>query len=263
VELAEDRDDKFKLIERCNLEGFLWNQLTRCYGYKSEEASIRDFVIELFKSCYAMGTDGPVRLTSDALVFLKRWKDSRQLETCFETLSGECAGVLGIEQDLAKRDFRDLIELDYFRLIDQKIICDLVREVASRTTSSGDVNLWIRQRRQGHWYREYRDLYEAIDFAAQFLHALSEAQLAIDSLADGVQRYSHSWYLLDQLYRKFIFHMRESGQASLMASLTDSIERGARPVTKGLFRMPGEAFLGEGQQGVRDHLRCHALRDRE
>jgi len=223
-ELAEDRDDKFKLIERCNLEGFLWNQLTRCYGYKSEEASIRDFVIELFKSCYAMGTDGPVRLTSDALVFLKRWKDSRQLETCFETLSGECAGVLGIEQDLAKRDFRDLIELDYFRLIDQKIICDLVREVASRTTSSGDVNLWIRQRRQGHWYREYRDLYEAIDFAAQFLHALSEAQLAIDSLADGVQRYSHSWYLLDQLYRKFIFHMRESGQASLMASLTDSIE---------------------------------------
>ena len=58
--------------------------------------------------------DGEVRLNGDALVFLKRWKDSRQFEACFETLSGECAEILGIEQDLAKRDFRELIELDYF-----------------------------------------------------------------------------------------------------------------------------------------------------
>lgn len=53
-ELAEGRDDKIKLIGRCTLDGFLWEQLTRCYGYPSDEPSIRDFAIELFKSCYAM-----------------------------------------------------------------------------------------------------------------------------------------------------------------------------------------------------------------
>jgi hypothetical protein len=106
--------------------------MTRCYGYKSVEPGIHDFVIELFKSCYAMGTDGQVKLTGDALVFLKRWKDSRQFEGGFETLSGRCADVLGIEQDLAKRDFRELIELDYFRLIDLKIISDLVRAAPAR-----------------------------------------------------------------------------------------------------------------------------------
>jgi uncharacterized protein (TIGR02687 family) len=171
-----------------------------------------------------MGTDGQVKLTGDAMVFLKRWKDSRQFEGGFETLSGECAEVLGIEQDLAKRDFRELIELDYFRLIDQKIISDLVRAVAARTASSGDVAIWVRQRRQGHWYREYRHLYEAVDYAAQFTHALGEAKLAMDSLAEGVQRYSRFWFLLDQLYRKFTYHVRMSGQASLMGSLTDQIE---------------------------------------
>ena len=67
------------------------------------------------------------------LVFLRRWKDSRRFEGGFEALSEECAEVLGIEQDLTKRDFRELIELDYFRLIDQKIISDLARAVASRT----------------------------------------------------------------------------------------------------------------------------------
>lgn len=223
-ELADGKEDTIRLLCRCNLDGFLWEQMTRCYAYKSSEPGIRDFVIELFKSCYAMGTDGQVNVNGDALVFLKRWKDSRQFEGCFETLSEECAVVLGIEQDLANRDLRELIELDYFRLIDQKIISDLVRLVAARTVSIGEVAIWVRQRRQGHWYREYRHLYEAIDYAAQFIHALGEAKLEMDSLAEGVQRYSRFWYQLDQLYRKFTYHVRMSGQASLMGSLTDQVE---------------------------------------
>ncbi|MFA5699925.1 MAG: BREX-1 system phosphatase PglZ type A [Desulfuromonas sp.] len=228
-ELADGRDEKVRLVGRCGLDGFLWEQMTRCYGYKSDEPSIRDFTVELFKSCYAMtvgkgGSDGQVKLSGDALVFLKRWKDSRQFEAGFETLSGECAEVLGIEQDLAKRDFRELIELDYFRLIDQKIISDLVRAVVSRTVSSGDVSLWVRQRRQGHWYRDYRHLYEAVDYAAQFTQALGEAKLDMGTMAEGVERYSRFWYQLDQLYRKFIYHVRMSGQASLMSDLSDQIE---------------------------------------
>jgi len=223
-QLAEERDDGIRLIERCGLDSFLWEQLTRFYGYEANEPSLRDFVIELFKSCYAMGTDGEVKLTGDALVFLKRWKDSRQFEQGFETLSAECAEVLGIEQDLGKRDFRDLIELDYFRLIDQKIISDLVRAVVGRTVTSGDVALWVRQRRQGHWYGDFRHLYEAIEFAARFVQTLGEARLTMESLADGVQRYSHSWFHLDQLYRKFTYHVRMSGQASLMGELSDQVE---------------------------------------
>jgi len=223
-QLAEERDDGIRLIERCGLDSFLWEQLTRFYGYEASEPSLRDFVIELFKSCYAMGTDGEVKLTGDALVFLKRWKDSRQFEQGFETLSAECAEVLGIEQDLGKRDFRDLVELDYFRLIDQKIISDLVRAVVGRTVTSGDVALWVRQRRQGHWYEDFRNLYEAIEFAARFVQMLGEARLTMDSLSDGVQRYSRSWFQLDQLYRKFTYHVRMSGQASLMGELSEQVE---------------------------------------
>ncbi|MEA3252804.1 MAG: BREX-1 system phosphatase PglZ type A [Pseudomonadota bacterium] len=223
-QLAEERDDGIRLIERCGLDSFLWEQLTRFYGYEASEPSLRDFVIELFKSCYAMGTDGDVKLTGDALVFLKRWKDSRQFEQGFETLSAECAEVLGIEQDLGKRDFRDLVELDYFRLIDQKIISDLVRAVVGRTVTSGDVALWVRQRRQGHWYGEFRHLYEAIEFAARFVQMLGEARLTMDSLSEGVQRYSRTWFQLDQLYRKFTYHVRMSGQASLMGDLSEQVE---------------------------------------
>jgi len=224
AELSEGRDDKFKLVARCNLDKSLWEQMKRTYSYQSDTPGIRDFVIELFKSCYAMGTDGKVCLSSDSLVFLRRWKDSRQYEAPFESLSGECGEILGIEQDLNKRDFRTLIDLDYFRLIDQKIISELVRNVVDRTVSTGDVALWVRQRRQGHWYQAYRHLYEAVDYAAQFVHMLDEATLEMESMADGIDRYSRTWFRLDQLYRKFTWHVRCSGQASLMELLTEQIE---------------------------------------
>ncbi|MBD3820863.1 MAG: BREX-1 system phosphatase PglZ type A [Thiotrichales bacterium] len=244
-ELADGRDEKIRLMTRCNLTEFLWEQLARVYGYKpdaqADERSIKDFAIELFKSCYAMDTDGDVKLHADALVFLKRWKDSRQFEDGFETLSAECAEVLGIESDLEKRDFRDVLSLDYFRLIDQKVISDLVREVVAQTVSAADVSVWIRQRRQGHWYREFAHLYEAIDYAASFNQTLNELQLTMNSIAEGVQRYSQAWFKVDQFYRKFIYHMQMSGQASLLKQLAEYIEN--RYTNSYLLKL-GDRFAG-------------------
>jgi len=223
-ELAGNKDEKIKLISRCGLDPYLWEQMKRCYGYVSETPGMKDFAIELFKSCYAMGTDGPVKLSSDALVFLKRWKDSRRYETAFEALSNEYALVLKVEQDLAGRDFRNLVELDYFEVIDRKVIRDLVGSVEERTISSGDCTLLVRQRRQSHWYSMFEHEYAAVDCAAQFFHALDSAQLSMDSLAEGVERYAVSWYRIDQLYRQFIYHVRRSGQTSLLGSLAGQVE---------------------------------------
>lgn len=224
AELAEKRDEKIKLIKRCNLEDYLHEQMKRSYGYESEAPGIRDFAIELFKSCYAMGTDGPVRLNSDSLVFLKRWKDSRQYEASFEALSSEYAELLNIEQDLGQRDYRTLVELDYFRLIDQKILSDLVKSVAERTISAGDCAVIVRQRRMSHWYNEFRSHYEATDVAARFISSVTEANLSIESLPDGIQRYCQFWFKIDQLYRKYVYHACKSGQTSLLERLTVQIE---------------------------------------
>ena len=224
AELAEKKEDKIKLIIRCNLNDFLWEQLRRCYGYNSSVPGIEDFAIELFKSCYAKGTHGQVTLNDDALVFLKRWKDSRRFSTSFETLSGAYAILLNIESDLNERDYRDLLEIDYFELVDRKIIVDLIRAVENRTISVGDCTLAIRQRRQSYWINQFSDLYEAIDAASQFLQVLSEASLEMSSLQEGVTRYCSAWFRIDQLYRRFIYHLRQSGEASLLTSLAEQVE---------------------------------------
>ena len=216
--------DKYCLIERCRLDGYFWELMKRSYGYESSEPGMKDFVIELFMYSFTSGTDGKGALTGDALVFLKRWKDSRQFERCFEALSDECAGILHIEQKLEGLDFRQLIELDYFRLIDRKIISDLVRSLAARTVFSHEVTQWVRLRRQGHWFEEFQHLYEAVGYAALFMHAIEEAKLDMNSMADGVQQYSRFWFRLDQFYRKFIYHVSISAQASLMAELSEKVE---------------------------------------
>ncbi|TGL58695.1 BREX-1 system phosphatase PglZ type A [Leptospira ognonensis] len=225
VDLSANKDEKIRLIEKCTLSSFLWDQVRKDYNYHSNEPGLKDFAIELFKSCYAMKTEGNARLNADALVFLRRWKDSQYFRESFESLSGEYESLLGIKNDLEKRDFRKLIDVDFFTIIDRKIISSLVEQVTAETVSRIDVSDWIRIRRRTHWYASYSDLYEAIDFAAQFFQTLHETILSMDSLDDGAKRYVNQWYLLDQFYRKFIYHVKKSSQPSLLEALRDKIEK--------------------------------------
>ncbi|PKL50510.1 MAG: BREX-1 system phosphatase PglZ type A [Candidatus Riflebacteria bacterium HGW-Riflebacteria-2] len=239
-ELADGSNEKYKLICRCGLDTVLWEQVARHFDYESTAKNLKDFAIRVFADCFEIAVfpgrywetrkkdreakRPPSRMSQEIQVFFKRWKDSRQYESGFEKLSHECSEILNVESDLAGINFRDLIEPDYFSLIDRKIISDLVKTVAAGTVSSGDVAIWVRQRRQSHWYSEYRSLYEAIDYAAQFKQLLGETKLTIEGLEDGVTRYCQSWYKLDQLYRKFVYHVRTAGQISLLSELAEQIE---------------------------------------
>ena len=53
--------------------------------------------------------------------------------------------------------------MDFYRLIDQKIIVALVKAVEQRTLSEGEITKLCRERRQSHWYRDFKTLYTAIE----------------------------------------------------------------------------------------------------
>ena len=221
---AEGKNEKIKLINRCSLELFLWEQLKRNYGYIPENPSIKDFVIELFKSCYAMETEGEIKLSTDTLVFLKRWKDSRTHEDAFEKISNDCSEILNIEESLYELDYRKLIELDYFEAIDRQILRGLVADVAEKKITAGECAQLVRQRRQSHWCAKFSNLYSAIDNAAQFLNEVESVNLSIESMAEGIKSYTSNWYRIDQLYRRFIYHVRDSAQSTLLGGLIEEVE---------------------------------------
>jgi hypothetical protein len=229
ADLAVDKEDKIQLIQECELDSFLWERCARAFGYNAQAPSLQDFAIELFKSCYALGLGAQpnsprATFNADALVFLKRWKDSIRHHPAFETLSARYADLLNIEQDLQQRDIKALADLDLFRLIDQKILSDLARSVAGRTISAEDCSAIIRQRRRLHWFKDFHHLYDAVETAAQFIAVLDQSTLSMATLAEGVQRYAQTWQRLDQLYRKVIYHTRKAGQVALLETLVNQVE---------------------------------------
>src|SRR6056297_1073596 len=223
-ELAEGRDDAMRLIERSGLTEVFWKQVGNAYGYQPDEPDFEDFAIALFQSAYvrALGEDG--KLNAEALLVFRRWKNNRHWEEAFETLAARYQGLLKIPEDLSKRDFRSVMAVDHFEEIDRHVIRQLVHAMSTQTVSASEVLKWVRERRQSHWYSAYEDIYQAIGFATEFQQALAEANLGMTSPAEGVKRYVSSWYKLDQLYRKFIYHMQKSGQASLLNALFESVE---------------------------------------
>jgi uncharacterized protein (TIGR02687 family) len=223
-QLAEGRDDALRLMDRAGLTEFFWKQVANAYGYVTDEPDFEDFAITLFQSCYcrALGEDG--KLNSEALLVYRRWKNNRLGADPFETLSKKYQDILRIPEDLRERDIKALRTIDHFEEIDRQIIRLLVAEMSNQTVSSADVLKTVRERRQSHWYAIYRDVYEAIGYATEFQQALSEATLGMTSAAEGVKRYATTWFKIDQLYRKFIYHMQKSGQASLLGALFESVE---------------------------------------
>lgn len=222
-EYSEDKKEKISLIQKCSLGHIFWQQLERIYGYRENNPSIEDLAIELFKSCYTLDLRGTAKLGTEALVFLNRWKDSIRHRSTFENLSEKSAQVLGIEQDLLKRDIRELEHIDYFELVDRKIISDLARHVCDRTITHEKCQGVLRARRNSHWYDRFADFYEAIGYATQFFYLLKNINLQIETAESGFNKYTSTWYQIDQLYRSFFFHFRKSSQ-TLLKPLADQIE---------------------------------------
>ena len=244
-ELADYRDENYKLLEKCDLTATLWEHARRVYGYKSDSANVLDFVIELFKSCFAQGLGESSKLNSEALVFLKRWKDSRTHEGAFEKLSDRCADLLGIQQQLQSLELRDLVEIDYFALVDKKILSELVRLVGERMITAGESTKLIRQRRIGHWYRSFKHEYEAVELAGRLIEQISDVcNLQMQSPEEGFSRYTESWYQVDQLYRQFCFNEKRCTHNSLLQPLAEKVEQ----LYSNKFLLP----LGDRWQAVVD-----------
>jgi uncharacterized protein (TIGR02687 family) len=224
AELAEERDDALRLIERVGLTGFLWKEVGLRYGYASANPDFQDFAITLFASAWGRAIGEAAALNAEAALMFRRWSASRRWAEAFGTLSGAYQNVLKIRDDVQPRDFRSLMPHDHFEEIDRRIILAIVDGLAKQSLAAGDVLKWVRERRQSHWYPVYADVFQAIGYATEFQQALAEADLTMTSVSDGVKRYAASWFRLDQLYRKFIYHMQQSGQAGLLSALYEAVE---------------------------------------
>jgi len=224
-ELAAGKDDSHTALQKNGLLKYLWHDLETIYGYQSKHPHIKDFAINLFEACYKMSFHDPAELNNEAMLFLNHWQDSHKSRESFEILSDQFAEDLNIKQDLQKRSLSELLSLDLFRIIDYRILESLMAGVIDRSIPEKQCREILHRRSATYWFSKYSEgLYQAVDTASALLTRLTEFHFHIDSIKDGIKKYTSNWYEIDQLYREYIYAVRRSKQATFFKNLNQMIE---------------------------------------
>jgi len=147
TDLALKDEGIYKQIADLELDTFLWIQIETSLGYKSNNPSIRDFVFYLFTTVYKYISGERFSINNNTLVFMNRWKDSSKYQDSFKVLSADVAKSLKIEEELEKRDYQDLLELDIFEQADKTICSGLVKDLLEGDISFDQVRDVVEARK--------------------------------------------------------------------------------------------------------------------
>ncbi|MDZ4205489.1 MAG: BREX-1 system phosphatase PglZ type A, partial [Bacteroidales bacterium] len=219
---GNDRCDKE--LERYNLKEYYWKEIARKYGYNSNDPSIYDFLLEIFNNNFILGKKTGIARESGLLISI--WKNTLPYRECFSKISNKIAGDSGIEASLAQTSIDSIIGDELFELTDMKIIHDLVRMVTEESISGEKLQKYIKQRENKFWYEDYRYIYSAISYASEMIELIRRYPNQVyDSFNAGVDDYAKRLYLIDHLYRKFIWSHRKTLQNKILSALASKVEK--------------------------------------
>ena len=220
-----DGNEKFdKDLERYNLTKYYWSEINRKYNYTNDTPSIYDFLLEVFNSNFVLGIKNSIAKESRLLLSL--WKDTIQFREFFGKVSDKIALDIDVENKLNQSNIDSLVSDDLFKLIDKKVIHELVHLITTEGISNEKVLQYVKQRENKYWYGELESFYQSIVFASQMITLVRKhSDTKYNSFNDGTKDYASNLYEIDLLYRKFIWSYRKSNQNKILADLAIKVEK--------------------------------------
>ena len=220
-----DGNEKYdKDLESYNLTNYYWSEIKRKYNYSSENPTIYDFLLEVFNSNFTLGIKNGIAKESRLLLSL--WKDTVLFREYFGKISDKIATDIDVEDKLNHANIDLIVNDDLFKLIDKKIIHELVQLITSEAISNEKVLQYVKQRENKYWYSELESFYQSIVFASQMITLVRKhGDTKYNSFAEGTKDYASSLYEIDLLYRKFIWSYRKTSQNKILADLANKVEK--------------------------------------
>ena len=219
-----EKEEKFKLIKKSNLENFMWRLFDKEYNYKTLDPNINDFALQLFSSCFEFSINRKGVLNKNSILLFQRWKNNRKNNEIFEGLSNQFEDVLKIKEKINLLNYKDLLNLDFFKEIDCFIIKSLINEIKEATISNIEVSRILKERRKTYWFKEFKSIYNCLLYASEFLFNVHKKNLEIKNFEEYIEIYTSTLFKIDQLYRKFIFYYKKSSQPTLLGDINNLIE---------------------------------------
>jgi uncharacterized protein (TIGR02687 family) len=220
-----DGNDKFdKDLERYNLTGYYWGEIKRKYNYQNESPSIYDFLLEVFNANFIFGKK--TGLAKESKLLLSLWKDTIQYRESFAKLSERIANDIDVENKLNNASIEEIISDDLFKLIDIKVVHELVQLVTAEGISNEKVLQFVKQRENKYWFGGVESFYQSIVYASHLIVLVRKyVNKKYSSFEEGTNDYAANLYEIDQVYRKFIWSYRKTSQNKILADLAVKVEK--------------------------------------
>lgn len=226
TEIQKNKQDKYKAIDKFRLSEFLWQTIEKRYGYKSDNPTIKDFLVNIIQDNLKRTIPGAIPLLNkDAYLFVNRWKENTKANVLFSEWSKTLESELNIESFILKTNVEQLIESDAFSIVDKKIIISIRDGIISNTLNNVTIQEWIERRKVKFFYKEYEQIYWALSYASLLLDEIRKADLNVPSPEIGFQKYSDQLFNIDRLYRKYIVTSSQAEHLDILKELTVQIEK--------------------------------------
>lgn len=225
-EILNDKQDKFKVIEKFNLSDFFWKSIENNFRYKSINPSVKDLLLCLIRDHFKRSIkDGNPELNREAYLFVNRWKENSNSRKIFSDWSKRLEIDQDIENYIRGLSIENLIEADTYSVIDKKIISGIREYIVTDTFPDYTLQEWIEKRRVKFFFSDYSRIYSALSYASSLLDEIKKINLTIKDPGDGFSKYEKQWYKIDQLYRKYICSSEQAEHLNILKDLTSKIEK--------------------------------------
>ena len=205
------------------LMGDFWKGVATLFSYKSDEPTLVDFAVSLFRRANPLETSAS--LNPHGRVFLQRWKDSQSHADTFRHWSARLEADLNVEARLESlTDIAIILDADEFPVFEKKVIHSLCRSFETGAGKEAILPI-IQSRRRSFWYQTHEHGYRALEQAVELRELVAGAELNMGALDEGLTRYTKSWWRIDMAYRRFWFHMRRYAQTNLMEQIAAWVEK--------------------------------------
>jgi len=223
-ELARDKSEKYDLICECRLDIELWKEMERLFNYKTDNPTILDLAISLFKTNYDYYLDKAPLLSKDAIVFFSRWIDSARYQKDYELLSRQFEKELQIESQINSIDYKKLLKNNVYSIIEQTILSGIKSDIINDAIRYEDAKALLNSRIDSYWYKQFANFYKALDYAVDFLRLVKPIKFDFNTLEEGYQKYSGEYYKIDLYYRKFLFEYYSTNNSPVLSEIASTIE---------------------------------------
>ena len=219
---ADATDPVTAVFGAAKLASPFWAEVERLFGYNHAEPSMRDFGVRLFRGANPL--DGSVSLHAHGKVFLQRWKDSQQYCESYRTLANTLERDLQVREALGTAPDVNVIGAnDTFELFEKAALHHLSTSFSAGAPAD-DLRTTLTQRRTSFWRESHAHGYDALEHAITLRELLAKADLTVESIDDGLRRYTQTWWRIDTAYRRCMYHLRQYQQVTLMEPIKEWVE---------------------------------------